>query len=204
MNTTMYQPKLAIIDPNILSGMGLQNILEEIVPVAEVTLIDRFEEIRNLNISEYAHFFVASRIFFEHNNFFRTNNIRCIVLVNGEMSIAGVKTINVCQSEKGLIRDILSLNRMHHGPNGSVPLPYPISKGNQARQSGILLSQRETEVAILLCKGLINKEIAVRLNISLTTVISHRKNIMDKLHARSLADVIIYVVMNNLADISEL
>ena len=44
MNTTMYQPKLAIIDPNILSGMGLQNILEEIVPVAEVTLIDRFED----------------------------------------------------------------------------------------------------------------------------------------------------------------
>ncbi len=184
--------------------MGLQNILEEIVPVAEVTLIDRFEEIKNLNISEYAHFFVASRIFFEHNNFFRTNNIRCIVLVNGEMSIAGVKTINVCQSEKGLIRDIISLNRIHHGPNGSVPLPYPISKGNLARQSGILLSQREIEVAILLCKGLINKEIAVRLNISLTTVISHRKNIMDKLHARSLADVIIYVVMNNLADISEL
>ena len=52
--------------------------------------------------------------------------------------------------------------------------------------------------------GLINKEIADRLNISLTTVISHRKNIMDKLHARSLADIIIYVVMNNLADISEL
>jgi DNA-binding NarL/FixJ family response regulator len=68
----------------------------------------------------------------------------------------------------------------------------------------MLLSQREAEVAILLSKGLINKEIADRLNISLTTVISHRKNIMDKLHARSLADIIIYVVMNNLADISEL
>ncbi len=200
----MHQPKLAIIDSNILSGLGLQSILEEIIPVAEVILIDRFEDIHKLNIGEYAHFFVASRIFFEHNHFFRTNNMRCIVLVNGEMSIAGVKTINVCQSEKGLVRDIISLNRMNHGPEGPVPLPYPVSKGHNQKPTAMLLSQREAEVAILLSKGLINKEIADRLNISLTTVISHRKNIMDKLHARSLADIIIYVVMNNLADISEL
>ena len=126
------------------------------------------------------------------------------MLVNGEMSIAGVKTINVCQSEKGLVRDIISLNRMNHGPEGPVPLPYPVSKGHNQKPTAMLLSQREAEVAILLSKGLINKEIADRLNISLTTVISHRKNIMDKLHARSLADIIIYVVMNNLADISEL
>lgn len=201
----MHQPKFAIIDPNILSGLGLQSILEEIIPDAEVTLTDRFEDVYKLNIGEYAHFFVASRIFFEHNNFFRSNNVRCIVLVNGEMSIAGVRTINVCQSEKGLVREIISLNRMNHGPNSPVPLPYPVSKVYPGKQqSSILLSQRESEVAILLSKGLINKEIADRLNISLTTVISHRKNIMAKLHARSLADIIIYVVMNNLADISEL
>ena len=67
-----------------------------------------------------------------------------------------------------------------------------------------ILSSRETEVAILLAKGLINKEIANRLNISLSTVISHRKNIMDKLNARSLADIIIHVVMNGLVRVEEL
>ena len=65
----MHQPKLAIVDSNILSGLGLQSILEEIIPVAEVILIDRFEDIHKFNIGEYAHFFVASRIFFEHNHF---------------------------------------------------------------------------------------------------------------------------------------
>ena len=68
----------------------------------------------------------------------------------------------------------------------------------------MLLTPRETEVAVLLSKGFINKEVADRLNINLTTVISHRKNIMDKLHARSLADIIVYVVMNGLAEVSEL
>ena len=60
------------------------------------------------------------------------------------------------------------------------------------------------EVAILLAKGYINKEIADQLHISLTTVITHRKNIMDKLRARSLADIILYVVMNGLVDVGEL
>lgn len=199
-----HQAKLAIIEPNVLSGLGLQSILEEIIPVAEVTLVSNFQDVGKLNVAEYAHFFVASRIFFEHNHFFRTNNIRCIVLVNGEMSISGVRTINVCQSEKGLVRDIIALNRTGHGPNGPAPMPHPVAQGRHNGKKDTLLTTRETEVAILLCKGMINKEIADKLNISLTTVISHRKNIMDKLHARSLADIIIYVVMNSLADISEL
>jgi DNA-binding NarL/FixJ family response regulator len=59
-------------------------------------------------------------------------------------------------------------------------------------------------VAILLAKGHINKEIADLLNISVTTVITHRKNIMEKLHAHSLADIILYVVMNGLVDVGEL
>ena len=56
----------------------------------------------------------------------------------------------------------------------------------------------------LLTMGLINKEIADRLNISVTTVITHRKNIMEKLHARSLADIIIYAVMNGYVNLGEL
>ena len=43
------------------------------------------------------------------------------------------------------------------------------------------LSAREIEVLVLITKGLINKEIADKLNISLTTVITHRKNIVEKL-----------------------
>ena len=85
------------------------------------------------------------------------------------------------------------------------PVPHARTKVAEAPEdSANALSDREKEILASVAKGLLNKEIADRLNISLTTVISHRKNIMDKLHARSLADIIIHVVMNNLADISEL
>ena len=59
-----------------------------------------------------------------------------------------------------------------------------------------ILSAREIEVLVLVTKGLINKEIAEKLNISLTTVISHRKNITEKLGIKSVAGLTIYAVMN--------
>jgi DNA-binding CsgD family transcriptional regulator len=58
------------------------------------------------------------------------------------------------------------------------------------------LSVREIEVLKLITKGLINKEIADRLGISLTTVISHRKNITEKLGIKSVSGLTIYAVMN--------
>ena len=59
-----------------------------------------------------------------------------------------------------------------------------------------ILSAREIEVLVLITKGLINKEIADKLNISLTTVITHRKNITEKLGIKSVSGLTIYAVMN--------
>jgi len=193
----------AIIDSNILTGLGLQQILEDIIPVAEITVIQSFEELQKMESENFVHFFVSSRIYFEHAQYFRQQAARSIVLVNGDMSISGVKTINVCQSEKNLVRDILAFSRGIHSPHGHVPAAQQAMVKPKPTEA-MPLSSREVEVALLLSKGFINKEVADKLDISLTTVITHRKNIMEKLHARSLADIIVYVVMNGLIDISEL
>ena len=66
------------------------------------------------------------------------------------------------------------------------------------------LSAREIEVLVLITKGLINKEIADKLNISLTTVITHRKNIMEKLHAKSVATLAIYAVMHGIVPVDQI
>ena len=56
------------------------------------------------------------------------------------------------------------------------------------------LSDREIEILIQLVKGLANKEIADKLNISIHTVISHRKNITDKTGIKSLSGLTIYAI----------
>lgn len=56
------------------------------------------------------------------------------------------------------------------------------------------LSQRELDVLKLVAKGFINKEIADRLNISLNTVLSHRKNITSKLGIKTVSGLIFYCI----------
>ena len=56
----------------------------------------------------------------------------------------------------------------------------------------------------LVAKGYINKEIADKLCISLPTVISHRKNICDKLHIRSVSALTIYAVTHGIVSVDEI
>jgi DNA-binding CsgD family transcriptional regulator len=60
------------------------------------------------------------------------------------------------------------------------------------------ITERETEVLIQLVHGLSNKEIADKLNISIHTVVSHRKNIVQKTGIKSQAGLTIYAISNKI------
>ena len=66
------------------------------------------------------------------------------------------------------------------------------------------LTVREKEVIKLISLGLANKEIAEKLFISIHTVISHRKNITEKLGIKSISGLTVYAIMNNLLDIQDI
>jgi DNA-binding CsgD family transcriptional regulator len=68
----------------------------------------------------------------------------------------------------------------------------------------IEISKREAEVLALVVRGFINKEIADQLCISLPTVISHRKNICEKLHMHSVSALTIYAVTHGIVSIDEI
>ncbi|MBR3828011.1 MAG: response regulator transcription factor [Bacteroidales bacterium] len=65
-------------------------------------------------------------------------------------------------------------------------------------QDNYELSDRETDVLVLVAKGLSSKEIANQLNISVHTVNSHRKNITSKTGIRSVAGLAVYAMIHNL------
>jgi DNA-binding NarL/FixJ family response regulator len=66
------------------------------------------------------------------------------------------------------------------------------------------LSKRETDVLIAVAKGMMNKEIADQMNISIHTVISHRKNITRKTGIKSVSGLTVYALLNNLIDEKDL
>ena len=91
------------------------------------------------------------------------------------------------------------------------PKSKVISKMNEFAQSeatkstdDVELSKRETDVLVAVAKGMMNKEIADQMNISIHTVISHRKNITRKTGIKSVSGLTVYALLNNLIDEKDL
>lgn len=61
-----------------------------------------------------------------------------------------------------------------------------------------LLTRREKEILVLISEGLTNPEIAEKLFLSISTVDSHRKNLMRKLNFKNTALLIRWAVENKL------
>lgn len=61
-----------------------------------------------------------------------------------------------------------------------------------------LLTDREKEVLQLLAEGRSNKEVASLLNLGLSTVETHRSNLMQKLNLHNTAEIVLYAVRKGL------
>lgn len=75
-----------------------------------------------------------------------------------------------------------------------------LRKTNDERENITELSDREQDVLKLVALGYANKEIADKLFISIHTVISHRKNITEKLGIKSISGLTVYAILNKLID----
>ena len=192
----MHHPEIAIIEPNTLTCLGLQTILKEIIPTATIRVFHSFGELTDDTPDMYAHYFISAQIYFEHTAFFLPRKPKTIVLANGDNQpqLSGVPKLDIYQDEQSLMKDILQLHE--YGHQMRMQMAHAPKKAAQEEKMGHELSIREIEVLVLVTKGLINKEIADKLNISLTTVISHRKNITEKLGIKSVSGLTVYAVMN--------
>lgn len=74
------------------------------------------------------------------------------------------------------------------------------SKSQQHEKQDVL-SERETEILILICQGFSNQEIADQLFISKRTVDKHRSNILEKSESKNTAQLVMYAIKNQLVEI---
>ena len=183
--------EIAIIDNNSLARLGLENLLEEIVPNITIRSFGSFAELMDDTPDMFAHYFVSIQIYLEHTFFFLRKKYQTVVLCNEETQAqlpTGMLSLNINLEEQHLVKSILKLHQKGHP--GAI---YLHSQTQMPLQND--LTMREIEVLSLVARGFINKEIADKLNISLTTVITHRKNITEKLGIKSVSGLTIYAVM---------
>ena len=199
-------PQIAIISANTLEAMTLRSLLSDITPGVDVVCYHTIEEY-TAAAPVVAHLFVSAKVLFENMELFRPILRRTMVITEGDntpFAQSGIRTIDATASESAIVRQILHIHQAGH-PTGRHP--HEMHKDGAERKNSdevSLLSQREREVLALLVKGYINKEIADKLNISLTTAIFHRNNISEKLKTRSLGRLTIYAVLNNIVSLSDI
>lgn len=173
-------------------------MLQTVMPIMTVDTFGSFAELEANHPEQYFHYFVAMNIVLEHKAFFLDQRKKTIVLTlsretTSQLSEFHSLCINVPEEE--LVRSLLMLEQHAHGHGQNLP---QMPKALQRK----ILSDREIEVMSLIVQGYINKEIADKLNISLSTVITHRKNIMDKLGMKSVSALTIYAVTHGYVDIN--
>ncbi|MBR1485309.1 MAG: response regulator transcription factor [Prevotella sp.] len=194
------RPKIAIVDPNTLAVLGLRQLLQQFMPVMTVETFGTMSEFQANHPEEFVHYFVAMNIVVENRAYFAERRRQTIVLtlsLDGGTMLSEFHCICINVPEQELVRSLMLLVQQGH-PHGKNLPPRP-----QTSQQKIL-SDREIEVMSLVAQGYINKEIADRLHICLSTVVTHRKNIMEKLSIRSVSALTIYAVMNGYVDINKI
>ena len=173
------------------------------MPVIEIDAYASFAELQANHPQRYFHYFADMRIVLAHMAFFQTMRHKTIVLassaVDDASALGSFHTICTNQPEKQLLRSILMLEQHAHANGRNLPPVAHVHNENTT-----LLSSREIGVMSLVVEGYINKEIADLLNLSLPTIVSHRKNLMSKLGLRSVSALTIYAVMHGYVDVNDI
>ncbi len=190
-------PCIAIIDYNTLSCTALHSIITEAFGNIEIYSYGTMDSFIRDSNRHFIHFFVSAEILFRHIDEFETLRSKTTVMCEGanrRFEAAGYDVLDISLPVKEIIGKLTVINLASRYEEQE-------TKAHNIKEK---LSAREKEVLRLMIKGLINKEIAQELGVSLPTAIFHRNNICEKLQTRSIGRLTIYAVMSGIVDINEI
>lgn len=201
-------PAIAIVDANTLAAIGLAGIIHRMMPGAEIGMFASYAELNaHPEADSFYHYFVSAPEVLAGASYFLQRQHKCIVLLRGEELRhlpSGFHTLNVCRPEKDLVAAILTLAMRSHRVHGGQPeAVMKAQRGADERGSADApkLTPREREVLCGIVSGKLNKEIASDMGVSPATVITHRKNLTEKLGQKSVSALTIYAVMHGIVEI---
>ena len=179
--------QIAIILPDMLQSIGLQSMLADYFPPVEISHYPTFEALSTSGNDTFDYYFTNAASFVLYADFFLPLRSKTMVLIDGAEDEGGLSVTNHITIKASQEIIIEQMEQLFTGENNSIS-----SENNKE------LSTRETDVLQLIVKGSTNKEIADKLNISLNTVLSHRKNITTKLGIKTVSGLTFYAIMNGI------
>ena len=178
--------KIALILKDTLRSCGLQSLLVDYFQPVEITAFPTLEGLLSSGTESFDYYFTEAEAFAEGTDYFLPRRNKTIVVVShsdGAHSGNALQCLATDLTPEQLIEQLQQIFE---------------AASQQELEGNKELSSREIDVLQLVAKGITNKEIADKLNISLNTVLTHRKNITTKLGIKTVSGLTFYAIMNGL------
>ena len=194
----LMRSAIGIVAPYVIAE-GLKTVLQPLFEQTELLTYDSAEALRAEAESKkgsrpyFVHFFIMADMIGANADFFLACPQLTMLLDDGKnLPDKRFPTLNIVCTEEEWYRQILALRQSDHQNS--------LSQVQKVES----LSERETDVLRCVAKGMINKEIANELCISVATVITHRTHITEKLGMKSVAALTVYAVVHGVVNYNEI
>ncbi len=190
--TTNKKINLVVASCSFIQRVGIKTILSVIGIDCVITEIENLDDLivfgENNFTEKIEHIILSDNIIGNEHDIIKINEIYQSpkILIVGQQRFEEIPELHYLPPKESQNQSIKILERFF------IKEKY---KNNIADNS--ILSSREIEILTLIAQGYSNKEIANNLHISINTVITHRKNITDKLDIKTIAGLTVYAIMNN-------
>ncbi|MBO5848993.1 MAG: response regulator transcription factor [Bacteroidales bacterium] len=193
--------KIVIAEPSPIVSAGMFRFLEDSNQLQVVSVVDNVDDLNDKMIIYTPDILIVNPLMmgYTNNNIIRQINQNypdtiCVALVTTFIDKNMLKyfkeTIELSDNKQKVTNKIFAL--LNNNDESS------------SQNESVDLSNRETDVLICVAKGMTNKDISDMLNISVHTVITHRKNIVKKTGIKSVSGLTVYALLNNLVEESEI
>jgi DNA-binding CsgD family transcriptional regulator len=177
--------QIAIILSDTLQSAGLQGLLTDYFPPVEITGFTSFGDFPEGG-GDFHYYFTKADTFMLNADFFIPRRSRTLIITSDKApaTSAGYNYLSVALPQETIIEQLQQF--------------FSTEENNDIGERSKGLSLREKGVLKLVAQGSTNKDIADKLNISLNTVLTHRKNITARLGIKTVSGLTFYAIMNGL------
>jgi DNA-binding CsgD family transcriptional regulator len=187
---------IGIIEPSPIVVEGVESLLLKLPLRINVIIIRDFEDMTAKNALRGIDFLIIN----PNQLLNRMRQVKMFRFENPKIKWFGLVYAIFDKEILSLFDEIISVDDNRDSIQRKIQKHFR----NTDERNSNSLSDRETDVLKEIVRGRSNKEIADVLNISIHTVMSHRKNIMQKTGIKSQAGLTVYALTNNILSVDNL
>lgn len=187
---THRSKRIVVILTDTLRSIGLTSLLSDYFPPVEVVHFRTFEAFVDAGGDSFDYYFTDADTQALNLDFFLPRRGKTAILIDCTEEAGALSSANRLTTRSAQETIIEQLQELFTND-------YATTSGTSP-ESNKELSTREIDVLQHIVRGITNKEVADKLNISLNTVLTHRKNITAKLGIKTVSGLTFYAIMNGI------